>query len=121
MELEVERSYKVVIKFNMNGVVKELQQQVSRKTSLASSVFTQPPPPTHTHVCMRPLAQGNLPFFCLSSFQILMLDCLCGICHRDLSPQLLDSDLFRDQNANFSFNENTVCKFLKEQDTLCPI
>lgn len=38
MELEVERSYKVVIKFNMNGVVKELQQQVSRKTSLASSV-----------------------------------------------------------------------------------
>jgi len=38
VELEVERSYKVVIKFNMNGVVKELQQQVSRKTSLASSV-----------------------------------------------------------------------------------
>jgi len=38
VELEVERSYKVVSKFNMNGVVKELQQQVSRKTSLASSV-----------------------------------------------------------------------------------
>ena len=63
MELEVERSYKVVIKFNMNGVVKELQQQVSRKTSLASSVFTQPPPPlTHMFACAHLLKAICLSF-----------------------------------------------------------
>ena len=63
----MERSNKeVVLVFNMNEVVKELQQQVSRKASLASSVFTQRPPP-HMFACCCPLAQGNLPFFCLSA------------------------------------------------------
>ena len=59
---EVERSYKeVAFVFNMNGVVKELQQQVSWKASLASSVFTQRPP----HTCLHAAAH-LLKAICLS-------------------------------------------------------
>ena len=62
----------VVVLSKMNGVMRELQQQVARKTSVASpTVFTQRPHtcsqrlPTLAHLLT--LAQGNLPFFQLST------------------------------------------------------
>ena len=68
----------LVVLSKMNGVMKELQQQVARKTSVASpTVFTQRPHtcshrlptcpllPTLAHLLT--LAQGNLPFFQLST------------------------------------------------------
>ena len=74
----------VVVLSKMNGVMKELQQQVARKTSVASpTVFTQRP-----HTCSQrlPTCLLLLKAICLSfSFpQLGTLDCPRGIRHRDL-------------------------------------
>ena len=85
----------VVVLSKMNGVMKELQQQVARKTSVASpTVFTQRP-----HTCSQrlptcpllPTCLLLLKAICLSfSFpQLGTLDCLRGIRHRDLRNCIL--------------------------------